>query len=310
MHRPQDEVVPLHEPFETALRGFNRQQVLAHIESLDGHISMVAADRESALSQVAELSRTIDHLRSESDMLAHLHQAEKKANEQVERMHQSPMVAASARIQRIVQLAEEEAADLKARAEKEIADLHARANQEITEMRDLTTSQAEKMLQETTQKCKQIEDYSERSRKDAQEKSEREIAQQEAEANARIQHREKRSIAGLHLMLRIVGPYLAARIAEVERQEAGLAELRARAGQEVTALETFRDEIGAQIAATRQVLADALQQVQQTTVEHPDTAQAAYAVPLPRDGRADPGNEPVQLVHERASRRRHPTSST
>ena len=72
MQRPQDDVVPLYEPFETALRGFNRQQVLAHVESLEGQISMVTADRESALRQVAELSKAIDHLREESELLVHL----------------------------------------------------------------------------------------------------------------------------------------------------------------------------------------------------------------------------------------------
>ena len=46
--RDNDDLVPLHEPFETALRGFNRRQVLEHLESLDGRVAIVAADRDAA----------------------------------------------------------------------------------------------------------------------------------------------------------------------------------------------------------------------------------------------------------------------
>ncbi len=66
--RDNDDLVPLHEPFETALRGFNRQQVLDHLESLDGRIAIVAADRDAALAQVAQLSKAPDHLRPESEL--------------------------------------------------------------------------------------------------------------------------------------------------------------------------------------------------------------------------------------------------
>src|SRR3954471_12420778 len=62
--RDNDELVPLHEPFETALRGFNRRQVLEHLESIDGRLAIVTADRDSALAQVAELTKALNDLRS------------------------------------------------------------------------------------------------------------------------------------------------------------------------------------------------------------------------------------------------------
>jgi cell division septum initiation protein DivIVA len=306
MPRPQDDVVPLHEPFETALRGFNRQQVLAYIESLDGHISMVSADRESALTQVAELSRTLDHLREESELLAHLRQAAEAANEQAERLQKSPMFAAGTRVQRIVRLAEEEAAELMTRTEQEIATIKSRTDQEITERRKRAAHEAETLLQNTTQRCKQLEAEAEERCRAAEEAAEREIARREAEANARIQANEWHSIGNLELLLRIIGPQLAERVAAIKRQETGLAELRARAGQEVSALETFRDELTAQLTSTRQVLADALEQVQQTQVEHPEPALPV--VPVQRDGRPG-GDESGQQESARPDGRKSSAAS-
>lgn len=271
-------MVPLHEPFETALRGFNRQQVLAHIESLDGQISMITTDRESALAQVAELSRAIDHLREESELLTQLRREAEKAKEQVELIHRAPMVTASSRIQHIVRLAEEEAAELTARAKKETDELRARVEQEAGELRARVEQEAE-----------------------------REFARKESEAGERIRLHEQRSLAGLHLMLMVIGPQLAERVAAIEREEAELAELRTRTGKEVAALETFRTKITDQLSTTRRVLAEALEQVQQTTVE-----DSAHPVPMQRDGRpaveSVANGEAVHLANSRTDERRHPAA--
>ncbi|HEU0088984.1 MAG TPA: hypothetical protein VFQ77_15275 [Pseudonocardiaceae bacterium] len=286
MPRPQDDVVPLHEPFETALRGFNRQQVLAHVESLDGQISMVTADRESALAQVAELSRTLDHLRAESELLVHLRREAEKAREQVELLHQSPITAASARIQRIVGLAEEEVAELRERARKEADELRARAEREVTDLKERTE-------QEIAAR-----------RKAAEQDTEREIARKEAEAKNRILRRDQRGLAGLYLMLKILNPHLAERAAAVERQEAELAESRARTSREARGLQALRAKITTQLSDTRQVLAQALEQVQQTRV---DDLVPAHPVPVQRDGspRAEHHGEgaTVPLLSSRADER-------
>ncbi|MGH3915921.1 MAG: DivIVA domain-containing protein [Pseudonocardiaceae bacterium] len=277
MHRPQDDVVPLHEPFETALRGFNRQQVLAYIESLDDRITMVAKDRESALAQVAELSRALDQLREESELLAHLRQETEKVNKQAELMAHAPIVGASARIQRIVRLAEEEAAELRARAEQEAAEHRKRA-----------THEAELLLRNMSQRCKQLEADSERRRKEAEQNTEREIARKETEAADRIRIRDQSSLAGLYLLLKIVGPQLAERVCAVERMEAELAESRTRTTEEVAALLAFRVKVTAQLSTTRQVLAEVLARVQQTGID--DLEPVHQPVPIQRDGH--PAGEP------------------
>lgn len=297
MQRPQDDVVPLHEPFETTLRGFNREQVLAHIESLDGRISMIADDRESALVQVAELSRTIDHLREESELLAQLRQEAEKATKQAERMQQSPIFAANTRVQRILQLAEEEVADIKARAEQEIAARHERA-----------ASAAEALLRGTAQRCKLLEAESEQRRKAAEQDTERDIARRESEASARIQSRDQRSTANLHAIMQIIGLHLAERVSLVEQKEAKLADVHARTGQEVAALEALRTKITAQLSTTRHALAAALEQVEQAKIDHPGPVQP---MPIQRDGR--PGERVVaggstNVTAIRANERRHPSA--
>ncbi|MGH3941859.1 MAG: hypothetical protein ACRDTG_25190 [Pseudonocardiaceae bacterium] len=283
MHRPQDEVVPLHEPFEIALRGFNRQQVLAHIESLDGRITMVMKDRESALAQVAELSRTIDQLREESELLAHLRRATEKVHEQAELAADVPIVGASIRIQRIVRLAEEEAVELKTRAEQEASELRKHAEQDAAACRKHATSEAEVLLRDMTQRCKQLEADSEHRRKAADQNAEREIAQRETEAADRLRARDQRGLAGLHLLLKIVVPRLAERISVVEQAETTLAESRTRTGREVAALEAFRAEVTTQLSTTRQVVAEALEQVQQIRIDDTGPAQP-HPVPSQRDG--------------------------
>lgn len=281
---------------------------------------MVTADRESALTQVADLSKVIDHLREESELLAHLRREAQKANERVELMHQAPMVAASSRIQHIVRLAEEEAAELRARAKKEAGEVRARAEKEADELRsraaqDATahrkraTSEAETMLGGMTQRCARLEAESERRRKAAEQHSAQEIARKEGEANDRINTRDQRSIARVHLLLTIVGPQLMQRESTIERQEAALAESRTRTGQEVSALEKFRANISTQLCATRQVLAEALEQVQATTIDEP---RSFRPVPMQRDGRpvAESGAEvaTVQLVNSRVEERHHPAA--
>jgi hypothetical protein len=118
------DLIPLHEPFDIARRGFDRRQVLDHLESLAGRIALIAADRDAALAQVTELSRVLDHLRREAD----------EATAQVQRIVQQPMAEAGARIQRILQLVAEETAEVKGHAEAEISARKARADQDIAEL--------------------------------------------------------------------------------------------------------------------------------------------------------------------------------
>jgi cell division septum initiation protein DivIVA len=285
-----DDLVPLHQPFETSLRGFNRRQVLEHLESLDGRIAMVVADRDAALAQVADLSKVLNHLRSESELLEHLRREADKAASQVERLLESPMAEANARIQRIMRLAEEEAAELKANAEKEITaqralaeheitELRSRVDQEITRLRARASSETESLFEHTKRHCDQLEAASLRRQELAEQDAAQAIAQRDSEATDRIRGSEMRSIVRVCLMLRAVDEQLTTRLGAVEREETALRELRAQAAEEATALEALRTEVTAALATTHQLVTEAIGQVQQTMTEGSDDA---VQVPLQR----------------------------
>ncbi len=287
--RDSDDLVPLHEPFETALRGFNRQQVLDHLDSLDGRIAIVAADRDAALAQVAELSRVLDHLRrSEGELLVHLRREAEKANAEVERILATPMAEASARIQRILRLAEEEAAEVKTHAEAEIiaskahadqdiAERKARADDQIAVLRAQVSRETKSLLDHARRQCDQFESESLARREAAEHDAARAIAQRETAANERIRNGELRSLAGLHLMLRVMDEHLTDRVSALARDESALRELRAQVTSEATTLRTVRAEVTAAVIAAHQLLTEALGQVRKIPVERalddPDPAQ-------------------------------------
>jgi cell division septum initiation protein DivIVA len=297
--RDNDDLVPLHEPFETALRGFNRQQVLEHLESLDGRIALAVADRDAALAQVAELSKALDQLRSESELLVHMRREAEKATTEVERILTMPMVEASVRIQRILKLAEEEAAELKTRAESEIvarraradqdiAELRTRADDQITGLRAAASREAKALLEHARRQCDQLDSESAVRREVAEQDAASAIAQRESETHDRIRDSERRSVARMHLILRVMNEHLTNRVCVVERNETALHELRAQVADEVAALKKLRTEITAAVVATHKLMVEALGQVRRIDVqqEHQQpTEQDSFKqpeIPTPR----------------------------
>jgi chromosome segregation ATPase len=309
--RDIDELVPLHEPFETSLRGFNRRQVLEHLESLDGRIAIVAADRDAALAQVAELSESLARLRSETELLVHVRKdAEKKAAE-VERILAQPMAQAGVRIQRILELAEEEAAELKtgvqaeiaatktradqhiaelkARADQDIAALKARADEQITALRSSASREAKSLLDHAKRQCDQLESESAARREAAEQASKQEIAQREAAANERIRADELRSLAGLQFMMQVTGQHLTDRRSAIEQDEATLRKLRTQVSAEVDGLEAIRSEVTAAVVATHQLLGEALGQVRKLAAQRPSGQPIEQAaVPTQRGAQDEP----------------------
>ncbi|MGH3911597.1 MAG: hypothetical protein ACRDRM_12275, partial [Pseudonocardiaceae bacterium] len=223
-----DEVIPLHAPFEIVLRGFNRQQVIDYIESLEGRIAMIATDRDSALRQVADLSKLLDHLRRQAE----------EAATQVDRLQRSSLGGAGVRIQRMLQLAEDEITAMQVSTEQETRTLRERTRAEAEQLLRETTSRCERLEAESARRrkaaeaesaarCQRAEQDSERRRRMAEQQSERDIAQRETEANDRINDYQTRGISGLHQLLRMAGQQLSKRVADVEREVRRFTELRA-----------------------------------------------------------------------------------
>jgi hypothetical protein len=269
-------VINLHAPFEPApfeivLRGFNRQQVLdrigslqARVAALESHAGRAAAERDAALRQNADLAKVLEHLRRE----AH------EATSRVERLQRSSLGGAGVRIQHMLQVAEDELAALQISTE-----------QETTALRESTRAQADQLLRETTQRCelleresaqrrstaeaesaarcRQAEQESERRRRSAEQKSEADIARREGEWSARIRETHTRGLAGLHLLLRVSGERLTRRVAEAEGEVRRFAELRT--------------DVTARLSSAHRALAEAIGQACQNTASEQAELSASHS---------------------------------
>lgn len=242
-----DEVIPLHAPFEIVLRGFNRQQVLDHLESLEGRIAMIAADRDAALRQAADLSKVLEHLRGEATA----------ATERVQRLQRSSLGGAGVRIERMLQMAEDEITALQASTERE-----------TTSLLERTRAEADRLLRETTQRCAHLEEAAEKRRSTA-----------EAESVSRIRDYQTRGVSGLHLLLQMAGQRLSRRVAEIE--------------QETTRLTQLRSDVTARLSQAHRMLGEALGHVLQPIPgaqdeSRKDVLRPGPAQPPPGQGQVQP----------------------
>ena len=266
MYRTRDEAVPVIPPFEIVLRGFDRQQVIDHVEALKTRVATIGAERDAALQRAADLSEQFENLRREAveatTQVERLRREATEAASQVDRLERSPLTAATARIQRMLQMAEDEAAELQISAE-----------QETTSLRESAHAEAEALLRETTQRCRNLEAESERRRQTAEaestarcqqaeldaerhasaaeQRSEHNLARRRAETEAWVSDYQTRSVAALYLILRLAAQRLTSRMAEIESQG--------------TALRNLRAEIADQVYAVHRLMVEAVGLVDQPT---------------------------------------------
>ncbi len=113
------ELVPLGVGFDITKRGYSKIQVDDHLERVDNDLKLLAADRDAAVSQAADLARQLEIARSDKDDL----------RGQVERLSLPPttLEGLSERLQRMLRLAQDEATETKARAEAEAGHIRAKA---------------------------------------------------------------------------------------------------------------------------------------------------------------------------------------
>jgi chromosome segregation ATPase len=237
MHGTRDELVPLPPPFEIVLRGFDRQQVIERFNVLQARVGAVGAERDAALARAADLHEKWQQLRREAAeatmQVDRLRQEAEETATEVDRLQRSPLSAATARIQRMLQIAEDEAAELKANAE-----------QETTSLRENARAEVDRLLVETRQRCERLEDESLARSQRAQLQSERDIAGREAETDAWIRDYQTRCVAALHLIMQLAGERLNSRMVKAKRQ--------------VSAARTLRSEVTGQLSEVHRLLTDAL----------------------------------------------------
>jgi hypothetical protein len=285
MYGTRNEAVPVNPPFEIVLRGFDRQQVIDHVEALKTRVATIGTERDAALQRAADVTEQLEHLRREAAEAAaqvdRLRGEAAEAAAQVDRLQRSPLTAATARIQRMLQMAEDEAAELQSSTE-----------QETTSLLESTRAEADQLLHETIQRCERLEAEAqrrcqaaeaesaarcqqvkldvERRARTAEQRSEHDIARRCAETEAWISDYYTRSIAALYLILQLAAQRLSSRIAEVQRQ--------------TTALRKLRAEVADQVSAVHRLLVEAVGLVDQpTAAEHPEPVKLSDGSPRPAD---------------------------
>ena len=119
--------MPLGAGFDIMKRGYSRTQVEEHLERLDAELRLLAADRDAAASQSADLARQLEIARTEIDDL----------RSQVDRLMLPPttLEGLSERLQRMLRLAQDEATETKARAETDAATIRTKAEADANALR-------------------------------------------------------------------------------------------------------------------------------------------------------------------------------
>lgn len=139
------DLVPLGAGFDITKRGYSRMQVEEHLEQLDGQLKLLAADRNAAAQQAAELTAQLEVARTTIDDL----------RGQVERLSLPPttMEGLSERLQRMLRLAQEEREEVNAKAQAEAEHIRTDAQADATRLR----GQYQKELAELDERRKAME---------------------------------------------------------------------------------------------------------------------------------------------------------
>src|SRR5215213_9436311 len=152
MSDPRRELLPIHEAqhsFDVVLRGYDRSQVADTIERLEADFRIAIADRDAAAARSADLASQLSALHGEIESL----------RRKAATANAPTFENISERIQHMLQLAEEEAAEIRRAAE---ADAMAVREQTAAEERALLERHAagqaevERMLAEARQNAEQI----------------------------------------------------------------------------------------------------------------------------------------------------------
>lgn len=139
-----DSVVPLRPGFDIQVRGFNRNQVIEHLELLEDQLRLVTIDRNEAAQLNSDLRKLCDDTRRGLD----------EAEQRLKRIESSDtgLPAASQRVQNMLSIAEEEVQNLRDQAKRQAEIIRGTAE---TEARQLL-SEAEQAASELRNECSEL----------------------------------------------------------------------------------------------------------------------------------------------------------
>ncbi|MDQ4102332.1 MAG: hypothetical protein M3186_00930 [Actinomycetota bacterium] len=293
MHGTRDDIGPVRPPFEIVLRGFDRQQVIDHVNALKARVATLGTERDAALQRAADLNDSVEQLRQETAdvnrQLDRLRQEATDAAAEVDRLQRSPLTAATARIQRMLQMAEDEAAELRNSVENEAGSVRESARAEADRLLEETRRQCARMEAESRNLRQTTEAETATRRKQVQQQTEQDIARRRAETEASIHEYQTRSIAALYVIMQIASERLSNRMTKVQRQ--------------VTAARQLRSEVTGQLSDVYRLLAEALGVVDQPTAAE-QAESTAHAEPSDRSPQREPAADAGGSDGSRAPRRR------
>lgn len=321
MARPEDrELVPLKPGFDVVWHGFDRAQVKQYLEDLEDEIKLISADRNAALSQVADLT---EQLRSAHSRITELG---KQVTELVE-LPKNPDDLDD-RCKRMVQLAHHQAAEITARAQaaathswsgaeeaaaklrsgyekllgeldkqrQEVRVQHSQvvdqARTQVIEMTTAATNRRHELDKQAEQRRIQIEDEFERTMAAKRQTLAKEIEQQRAEAKADSERRIREATDEATRRVREATDQSERTVREAnEQSDRTLRETTEECGRrvgdanrKVQDLQTLRKQISDQLKSARSLMADAGPLLEPLADEHPQAKAPAQD---------DPGNQPT-----------------
>ena len=126
-HNEDRELVPLKSDFDVVWRGYRRSQVQFFIQQTETEVRILTEDRDSALSQVADLSNQLEETRAEIEGL----------RQQLDDLSRTPIdeSALSDRLRRMVRLANDEAEEIVSSARATAEHEWTRAEEAAAELR-------------------------------------------------------------------------------------------------------------------------------------------------------------------------------
>ncbi|ASU77862.1 hypothetical protein CDG81_05530 [Actinopolyspora erythraea] len=163
-------IVPLRPGFDNEFRGFNRKQVLEHIELLEDQIRILVTDRDEAIRLNEDQRRITDETRRQMEETA----GELKRVQNADTGQ--PYI--TARMQHMLNMAEEEANAIREHANREAETIRGVAETDAERIR----SEAENRAAELRQECAELVDDLEERRKRLDEEHASRSAQVEARA--------------------------------------------------------------------------------------------------------------------------------
>ncbi|RBY77394.1 hypothetical protein DQ239_10930 [Blastococcus sp. TF02-09] len=294
--------LPMHEAqhsFDVVLRGYDRSQVADTIERLEADFRIALADRDAAVARSADLAGQLSAMHGEIESLRR--KAATAAAPTFENI--------SERIQHMLQLAEEEAgeirraAELDAQAVREQTDAEERA---LLERHAAGQAEVERMIAEARQGAEQIMQKAQLRADELVSKAQERVARLDAESQARrakveedfdIAQRARRAEAARaeEERERVSTQAARQRVAAAEQHAAALV---ADAEAKAEAIRGVRDELTSRLVQARRLLdnlpdlGDRAEQPEPPAAQRPEPARPEAAGEEP--ARAEAGRAPEQ----------------